>query len=91
MKECRLFIKAIKIQKPWEVTCVDLPIPQPASNEALIQVKAAGICGSDIGAFRGTNGLVSYPRLIGHEIAGEVVSIPAHNKNGLKPGDRVVV
>ncbi|MEG2673406.1 MAG: alcohol dehydrogenase catalytic domain-containing protein, partial [Ruthenibacterium sp.] len=84
-------MKAIKIQKPWEVTCVDLPIPHPASNEALIQVKAAGICGSDIGAFRGTNGLVSYPRLIGHEIAGEVVSIPAHNKNGLKPGDRVVV
>lgn len=47
--------------------------------------------GSDIGAFRGTNGLVSYPRIIGHEIAGEVISIPENNKNGIKPGDRVIV
>lgn len=84
-------MKAIKIQKPWEVSCVDLPTPQPKAGEALIKVKASGICGSDIGAFRGTNGLVSYPRLIGHEIAGEIVSIPEPNKNGLKPGDRVVV
>jgi L-gulonate 5-dehydrogenase len=84
-------MKAIKIQKPWEVSCVDLPSPQPKAGEALIKVKASGICGSDIGAFRGTNSLVSYPRLIGHEIAGEIVSIPEDNKKGLKPGDRVVV
>ena len=60
-------------------------------GEALIKIMAAGICGSDIGAFRGTNGLVSYPRVIGHELAGVVVSIPANNKNGIKVGDRVVV
>ena len=59
--------------------------------EALIKIMAAGICGSDIGAFRGTNGLVSYPRVIGHELAGVVVSIPENNKNGIKVGDRVVV
>ena len=37
------------------------------------------------------NGLVSYPRVIGHELAGVVVSIPENNKNGIKVGDRVVV
>lgn len=84
-------MKAIKIEKPWEVSCIEAEMPVPAEGEALIKVKAAGICGSDIGAFRGTNGLVSYPRVIGHEIAGEIVSIPENNKNGLKPGDRVVV
>ena len=84
-------MKAIKITEPWKVGCVELEQPVPAEGEALIRVKAAGICGSDIGAFRGTNGLVSYPRVIGHEIAGEIVSIPENNKNGLKPGDRVVV
>lgn len=52
---------------------------------------AAGICGSDIGAFRGTNGLVTYPRIIGHELAGKVISIPKENKNNIKVGDRVVV
>lgn len=83
-------MKAIKITQPWKVSCVDIPIPEPREGEALIRIKAAGICGSDIGAFRGTNGLVSYPRVIGHELAGEVVSIPEDNPRGLKPGDRVV-
>ena len=45
----------------------------------------------DIGAFRGTNGLVTYPRIIGHEVAGEILSIPEHNKKGLKAGDHVIV
>lgn len=84
-------MKAIKLEKPWEVSCVELPMPEPGEGEALIRIHAAGICGSDIGAFRGTNGLVSYPRIIGHELAGEIVSIPEHNARGLKPGDRVVI
>lgn len=84
-------MKAIKITEPWKVGCVELEQPVPGKGEALIRVKATGICGSDIGAFRGTNGLVTYPRVIGHEIAGEIVSIPENNKRGLKPGDRVVV
>lgn len=84
-------MKAIKLEKPWEVSCVELPMPKSGEGEALIRIHAAGICGSDIGAFRGTNGLVSYPRIIGHELAGEIVSIPEHNARGLKPGDRVVI
>lgn len=81
----------VKFEKPWEAAVVELPMPEPKENEALIRVKSAGICGSDIGAYRGTNGLVSYPRVIGHEIAGEVVSIPENNPRGIKPGDRVIV
>ncbi len=84
-------MKAIKLEKPWEISCVDIPMPKPRKGEALIKISAAGICGSDIGAFRGTNGLVSYPRIIGHELAGIVISIPENNKNGIKSGDRVVV
>ena len=83
-------MQAIKLEKPWEVACVDIDRPTRKEGEALIKVKAAGICGSDIGAFRGTNGLVSYPRVIGHEIAGEVVEI-GPNEKGIKAGDRVVV
>ena len=84
-------MKAIKLAEPWKISCVDIEKPVPKPGEALIKVVAAGICGSDIGAFRGTNGLVSYPRVIGHELAGVVVSIPENNKNGIKVGDRVVV
>lgn len=83
-------MKAIRLAKPWDVACVDIAKPVRKEGEALIKVKAAGICGSDVGAFRGTNGLVSYPRVIGHEIAGEVLEI-GPNKKGIKVGDRVVV
>ncbi len=84
-------MKAIKLAKPWNISCVELDKPVPKDGEALIKVIAAGICGSDIGAFRGTNGLVSYPRVIGHELAGIVESIPKNNPKGIKVGDRVVV
>ena len=87
-------MKAIKFAEPWNVACVEQPMPEPKEGEALIKICCAAVCGSDIGAFRGTNGLVSYPRVIGHELSGEIVSIPedpALNPKGLKKGDRVCV
>ena len=84
-------MKAIKIEKPWEVGLVDIEKPVPGPGQALIKIVSAGICGSDIGAYRGTNGLVSYPRIIGHELAGIVEEIPADNPKGLKVGDKVIV
>ena len=77
-------MKAINLTQPWNIACVDLEKPVPGPGEALIKIKTAGICGSDIGAFRGTNGLVSYPRIIGHELAGIIESIPDDNPKGLK-------
>lgn len=84
-------MKAIKLDKPYTITCEEVKKPIPKKGEALIKVIAAGICGSDIGAFRGTNTLVTYPRVIGHELAGIVESIPADNPRGIKVGDKVVV
>lgn len=84
-------MKAVYMKEPWSIEVKDIEQPQPKEGEALLKIHAAGICGSDIGAFRGTNGLVSYPRVIGHELAGEILSIPADNPKGLKVGDHVVV
>ena len=84
-------MNAVQLEKPGEVSWVDMEKPVPQEGAALIRIVTAGICGSDIGAFRGTNGLVTYPRVIGHELAGVVESIPEDNKNGIRVGDRVVV
>lgn len=84
-------MKAVKIEKPGEVGVVTLEKPVPGPGEALIKVMSAGICGSDIGAFRGSNVLVSYPRVIGHELAGIIESIPEDNPKGFKVGDKVIV
>lgn len=84
-------MKAVNLEKPWEISVAEVEKPVPKEGEALIRIMSAGICGSDIGAFRGTNNLVTYPRIIGHELAGIVESIPENNKNGIRIGDRVVV
>lgn len=84
-------MKAIRLEKPWLLSCVEREKPVPKAGEALIRVHVAGICGSDISAFRGTNGLVSYPRIIGHELAGTIESIEPDNPQGFRVGDRVVV
>lgn len=57
-------MKAINLSEPWKIAVKELEKPVPKEGEALIRVISAGICGSDIGAFRGTNNLVSYPRIM---------------------------
>lgn len=85
-------MKAIKLEKPWEVYCAQMEKPAPGPGQALIRVVTAGICGSDIGAFRGTNGLVSYPRVIGHELAGIIEAIDENdNPKGFAVGDEVII
>ena len=85
-------MKAIKYEKPWDVACVEQEKPVCKEGQALIRIMTAGICGSDIGAFRGTNGLVSYPRVIGHELAGIIEDIDTENNpGGFKVGDRDII
>jgi 2-desacetyl-2-hydroxyethyl bacteriochlorophyllide A dehydrogenase len=83
-------MKAIYLKAPQEISVADVPEPQRAGNEVLLKVRSMGICGSDIGAFKGTNPLVKYPRIIGHEIAGEVLAVPDHETE-LAVGDHVVI
>jgi 2-desacetyl-2-hydroxyethyl bacteriochlorophyllide A dehydrogenase len=84
-------MKSICIKEPGEILEIEVDTPKAQDSKALIKVHAAGICGSDLGAFRGTNNLVSYPRIIGHEIAGEIIAIDSNNPKNFKVGDRVVV
>ncbi len=84
-------MKAVYLAEPWNIDIKEVEKPIPKEGEALIRIISAGICGSDIGAFRGTNNLVSYPRIIGHELAGIIESVPEDNPKGFKPGDKVIV
>lgn len=71
----------------------DVPIPNVKDDEVLVQVKAAGICGSDVHMYEWTSGyewMEQYmPLIIGHEYSGIVVE-KGKNVNNLKIGDRVV-
>lgn len=83
-------MKAILINAPKDISSREVPTPERTAGDVLIKVHGMGICGSDIGAYKGINPLVTYPRIIGHEIAGEVLEVPQGDTT-MMPGDRVVV
>ena len=66
-------MKAVKIIKPGVVKLVELNKPKVSVKEILIKLKALGLCGSDLKTYQGQNQMVIYPRIPGHEIAGEIV------------------
>lgn len=49
--------------------------PQLQKGQAIIKVKRIGICGTDLHAFEGTQPYFSYPRILGHELSGELVDV----------------
>src|SRR5437764_11456304 len=65
-------MKALQVRGPGDVQLVEVPPPLPRPDEILLKVQIVGMCGSDLNTFRGKNPLVSYPRILGHEIAGTV-------------------
>lgn len=84
-------MKAIRVDKPYDINIVEIEKPQIKSpNEVLVRVRAAGICGSDMHIYRGTNPFAKYPRVIGHEIVGEVAEV-GDEVTDIKVGDRVQV
>ncbi|KAJ3549703.1 hypothetical protein NM208_g361 [Fusarium decemcellulare] len=73
------------------INVVDAPVPRPQPGEALVRVKAVGICGSDIHFWKdgGIGPLrIEEPYILGHEAAGIVIEC-AKDVTSLQPGDRV--
>ena len=62
-------MKTIIINKPGDVNIIDTPKPVRKKGEALLKVLYGGICGSDLGTYRGTFAYASYPRIPGNEFS----------------------
>ncbi len=84
-------MKAVQIVRPEELRVIDVEKPSITEHDnVLVRMTAAGICGSDIGIYHGTNAAATYPRIIGHEIVG-VVEETGPGVTSVKKGDRVIV
>ena len=81
-------MKALVLKAPFEFEYEERPMPDCQNDEVLVKVDAVCICGSDFGAIKGTHGLFSYPRVIGHEFSGTIVRIGS-KVSKLSEGDRV--
>jgi 2-desacetyl-2-hydroxyethyl bacteriochlorophyllide A dehydrogenase len=83
-------MKAANLEAPRKLTICDLPKPVAGPGEAVLKVKYAGICGSDITVYKGDHPTATLPVVPCHEILGVIDSIDAPG-SGFQVGDRVTV
>lgn len=84
-------MKAIVQTGPRSVETQERERPVPESDEVLVKVHTAGLCGSDAHAYKYDDGYdwIPIPRIMGHEYSGEVVEVGA-NVDGVAKGDNVI-
>lgn len=84
-------MKTLQLKEPGNFEFIETELNEDLNEgEALVRILKVGICGTDLHAYRGRQPFFSYPRVLGHELAVEVVKI-AGDTNGLKIGDRCAV
>lgn len=84
-------MRAAKLNVVGHIEVKEVTFDQkPKAGEALIQVKAVGICGTDLHIFEQGRADVELPRIMGHELSGIVIEVGEGVQN-VKPGDRVVM
>ncbi|MDO4514562.1 MAG: zinc-binding alcohol dehydrogenase family protein [Lachnospiraceae bacterium] len=74
------------INAPGDVTVINTPMPIRKKGEVLLKLLYGGICGSDLGSYKGTFAYFDYPRIPGHEFSAEIVECDDPNDYGLKKG-----
>jgi threonine dehydrogenase-like Zn-dependent dehydrogenase len=83
-------MRQILLNAPGELIERQVPPPSAVPGEALLRIRRVGVCGSDFNAFAGRQPIYTYPRVLGHEISGEVVEIP-QNEAGVVAGDSCAI
>ena len=83
-------MKYIVCENPNTFQFKEKEVPIKRDGEALLKIHRVGICGTDLHAFAGNQAFFSYPRILGHELAAEIMEIE-ENERGLKKGDHVIV
>jgi L-iditol 2-dehydrogenase len=86
-------MKAAVLTQVGKIEIRELDIPTPGPDEALVRVRAVGLCGSDVHYYEhGRIGpyVVTGPIILGHEAAGEVVAVGSEVRH-LKEGQRVTI
>ena len=82
-------MEALVCRNPGDLAVEERPEPRPATGEVLIRIRCVGICGTDYHIYEGSHPYLQYPRIMGHELAAEVVEAPPGSRFG--KDDLVVV
>ncbi len=73
-------MKVLVCGKPGELSYQEIDEPVAAAGQAILKVKRIGICGTDLHAYEGTQPFFNYPRVLGHELALEVIDAAGFEK-----------
>lgn len=80
-------MKVLICEQPGKLMYSEQPDPVLKEGYSLIKVRRIGVCGTDLHAFEGTQPFFSYPRIFGHELAGELVE--PNGAEGFIKGEKV--
>jgi 2-desacetyl-2-hydroxyethyl bacteriochlorophyllide A dehydrogenase len=80
-------MNVLRCEEPGRFEYINRDEPFKEEENAILKVKRIGICGTDLHAFEGTQPYFEYPRVLGHELACEIVDIRSNNE--FKKGDKV--
>jgi threonine dehydrogenase-like Zn-dependent dehydrogenase len=84
-------MKAVVVEGPGSAKVVEIPEPNPGKHETLLQVRMIGLCGTDLNTFRGKNPLVTFPRVLGHEVAATILHAGSGLSGDLHVGSDVTL
>ncbi|MGH3646003.1 MAG: zinc-dependent dehydrogenase [Micromonosporaceae bacterium] len=79
-------MKVVRFHAPGDVRIETAPVPRPGPGEVLIRVRACSTCGTDVKIFKFGHHHIVPPRVMGHEIAGEIVEL-GEGLSASRPGD----
>jgi 2-desacetyl-2-hydroxyethyl bacteriochlorophyllide A dehydrogenase len=80
-------MKALVCTQPGTLEYRDMDAPVLRPGHALIKIRKICICGTDLHAFEGTQPYFTYPRILGHELSGELVDFDG--AEGFRRGEAV--
>src|SRR5687767_13502056 len=80
-------MRAMVLRAPGDLELDDVPRPEVEASQVRVRVSHSGICGTDFKIYSGAIP-VAYPRIMGHEMVGEVVD---GGSDSVRTGDRVII
>lgn len=69
-------MKVVVCREPLDLAILERPAPSPRAGEVLVRIRRIGLCGTDYHIFCGRHPYLAYPRVMGHELAGDVLEAP---------------